>query len=61
MTLKLLYLARDDMVTLEGIESVMGLRSLVSVDIFGCKVSTAAYSTYALFTPENIWNTAWNG
>lgn len=34
-----LSLAHDDMVTLEGIESLTGLRALATLDISGCKVN----------------------
>ena len=35
-----LSLAHDDMVTVEGVESLVGLRALVTLDISGCKVKT---------------------
>lgn len=34
-----LSIAHDDMITLEGVESLVGLRSLSTLDISGCKVN----------------------
>lgn len=38
VSLTSLSLAHDDMVTVEGMESLVGLRALASLDISGCKV-----------------------
>lgn len=43
VSLTSLSLAHDDMITQEGIETLVGLRALVSLDVTGCKVKEKTF------------------